>query len=108
MLFYYREPSKRLQKSSEKCSRTFVTYTDEKIFKMHFRFKKVRPPQSQYCAVTGLPARYLDPITLLPYANRKAFKIIRDAYEQQILSVDKKDASLTSDQKRRQKGILNT
>lgn len=29
------------------------------------------------CVVTGLPAKYIDPITLAPYANVDAFKTIR-------------------------------
>ncbi|GAB5034352.1 Hypothetical protein NocV09_01801270 [Nannochloropsis oceanica] len=29
------------------------------------------------CVITGLPARYLDPLTRQPYANREAFKSLR-------------------------------
>ena len=29
------------------------------------------------CVITGLPARYFDPLTRQPYANRKAFKALR-------------------------------
>lgn len=30
------------------------------------------------CAVTGLPAKYRDPKTGLPYATKEAFRIIRE------------------------------
>ena len=30
------------------------------------------------CAVTGLPAKYLDPVTKKPYANAAAFKKLRE------------------------------
>jgi vacuolar protein sorting-associated protein 72 len=32
------------------------------------------------CAITGLPAKYRDPVTGLPYANLEAFKIIREQH----------------------------
>ena len=32
------------------------------------------PPQQPTCVITGLPARYRDPQTRLPYANAAAFK----------------------------------
>ncbi|KAK4371355.1 hypothetical protein RND71_010830 [Anisodus tanguticus] len=37
-------------------------------------------PQKAVCAVTGLPARYRDPKTGLPYATKEAFKIIRQRF----------------------------
>jgi hypothetical protein len=38
------------------------------------------PPRQKVCAVTGLRANYFDPVTQLPYANLKAFRILREAY----------------------------
>jgi len=38
------------------------------------------------CSVTGKSARYMDPITRLPYADVKAFQTIRDAYCKFIVS----------------------
>ena len=32
------------------------------------------------CAITGLPAKYRDPVTGLPYANLEAFKVIREQH----------------------------
>ena len=46
--------------------------------------KGVRVPGVKTCPVTRLPAKYLDPVTQLPYANLQAFKIIREAYYQQL------------------------
>ncbi|CAM8985164.1 hypothetical protein QQ045_006434 [Rhodiola kirilowii] len=37
-------------------------------------------PQKAVCVVTGLPAKYKDPKTGLPYATKEAFKIIREQY----------------------------
>lgn len=34
------------------------------------------------CAVTGAPAKYKDPLTGQPFANKEAFKIIREKYFQ--------------------------
>lgn len=70
--------------SSEKCSRTFITFTDERNFKEYFPNKKTRAPVKQFCPVTRLPAKYFDPITNTPYATLQAFKIIREAYAQQL------------------------
>jgi len=73
--------------SKEKCSRTFITFTEDKTFKDYFPCKKSRPPSKLTCAVTGHPARYMDPITDLPFANAHAFKVIREAYQQQVVEV---------------------
>lgn len=40
-------------------------------------------PQKAVCAVTGLPARYRDPKTGLPYATKEAFKIIRERFAEE-------------------------
>eukprot|EP00250_Pteridium_aquilinum_P005415 c15507_g1_i1 orf=127-1680(+) len=36
----------------------------------------------QLCAVTGLPAKYVDPLTGLPYATKEAFKTIRERVDE--------------------------
>ncbi len=72
-------------RSGEKCSRTFITFTDERHIKLYFTTRKSKPPLKQYCPITRLPAKYLDPITQTPYANAQAFRVIRDAYQQQVL-----------------------
>lgn len=37
-------------------------------------------PEKSVCAITGLPAKYRDPKTGLPYATMAAFKTIRERY----------------------------
>ncbi|XP_048490351.1 SWR1 complex subunit 2 isoform X2 [Beta vulgaris subsp. vulgaris] len=37
-------------------------------------------PQKAVCAITGLPAKYRDPKTGLPYATKEAFQMIRERY----------------------------
>ncbi|XP_071150881.1 vacuolar protein sorting-associated protein 72 homolog [Mytilus edulis] len=80
------EPQKKSEdicEISEKCSRTFITFTDDRTFKEYFPQKKPKLSQKQYCPVTKLPAKYFDPITQTPYATAEAFRLIREAYAQQ-------------------------
>lgn len=80
------EPQKKSEdicEISEKCSRTFITFTDDRTFKEYFPQKKPKLSQKQYCPVTKLPAKYFDPITQTPYATAGAFRLIREAYAQQ-------------------------
>merc|ERR1719278_1843630 len=56
-----------------------------------------RVPSSKICPVTRLPAKYFDPVTELPYAYLQAFKIIREAYYQQLESRgDRTDPEISS------------
>ncbi|GFQ08053.1 swr1 complex subunit 2 [Phtheirospermum japonicum] len=50
-------------------------------------------PEKAMCAVTGLPAIYRDPKTGLPYANKEAFKIIRERFAKEN-NFSKKDNSM--------------
>lgn len=70
--------------ASELCSRTFITFTDDKVFQDLFTQRKRKQPQKLTCPVTRLPAKYFDPITQTPYANAQAFKYIREAYAKQL------------------------
>lgn len=36
------------------------------------------------CAITKQPAKYIDPVTQLPFNSIQAFRIIREAYYQQL------------------------
>lgn len=70
-----------------KCERTFITFendNDEKAFTLNFKENQKREQRSKVCVITRLPAKYLDPITLLPYRNFQAFKVLREAYYQQM------------------------
>lgn len=72
--------------SKERIERTFITFEndiDDKFFDSIFnRPKVVRRNDQLQCALTRLPAKYIDPITKLPYRNIQALKIIREAYYQ--------------------------
>ncbi|KAG5842742.1 hypothetical protein ANANG_G00180950 [Anguilla anguilla] len=41
-------------------------------------------PVQEVCPVTHKPALYRDPVTDIPYANTRAFKIIREAYKKYV------------------------
>ncbi|XP_023700350.1 vacuolar protein sorting-associated protein 72 homolog [Paramormyrops kingsleyae] len=67
------------------CARTFITFSDDEAFESVFpRSRGPRPPVREICPVTHKPALYRDPITDIPYANTRAFKIIREAYKKYV------------------------
>ncbi|KAI6073084.1 Transcription factor-like 1 [Aix galericulata] len=71
--------------SAGKCSRTFISFTDDETFERFFpKAKPPRLPVREICPVTHKPAVYRDPITDIPYSNIRAFKIIREAYKKYI------------------------
>lgn len=47
----------------------------------------------QICVITGLPAKYRDPKTQLPYANAEAFRELRRRHERGKLSMPTESAS---------------
>lgn len=70
-----------------RCERTFVTFENdinENAFNSIFTAGKKRRNGGYICSITKLPARYFDPITRLPYRNKEAFKVIREAYYQYL------------------------
>ena len=70
--------------STKRCCRNFLIFTDTKNFPAsYFPTKKPKAPHRTFCPVTGLPARYHDPVTGLPYANAHAFRYIRERYAMQ-------------------------
>jgi len=73
--------------SGPRCERTFVTFENdinEKAFNSIFTPSKKRRNGGYICSITKLPARYVDPITRLPYRNKEAFKVIRETYYQYL------------------------
>ncbi|XP_043275032.1 vacuolar protein sorting-associated protein 72 homolog [Venturia canescens] len=65
--------------------RTFVTFETEKLFLEAMKKSPApRPTLPSLCAITRLPAKYLDPMTQLPYKNVQTFRLIREAYYQQL------------------------
>jgi len=90
-----REVSKGKGKQHQ--SRTFVSFSDDATLKENFPKSNRRLPAPKICPVTRLPAKYFDPVTELPYANLQAFKIIREAYYQQLETRgDKTDPEISS------------
>ncbi|XP_033096446.1 vacuolar protein sorting-associated protein 72 homolog [Anneissia japonica] len=70
----------RSSTEQKKCSRNFITFSDVNTYNEYFTHKKMRSHGKQICPVTRLPAKYLDPITNIPYATIQAFKLIRETY----------------------------
>ncbi|KAL7644779.1 UNVERIFIED_CONTAM: hypothetical protein RMT77_004592 [Armadillidium vulgare] len=66
------------------CERTFITFSDELSFRKIFKKSKPKTQQKNICPITRLPARYFDPVTQLPYATLQAFRVLREAYYQQL------------------------
>ncbi|KAM0734765.1 Vacuolar protein sorting-associated protein 72-like protein [Formica fusca] len=65
--------------------RTFVTFENEQSYLDVFKKStQQRPPLKALCAITRLPAKYLDPMTQLPYKNVQTFRLLREAYYQQL------------------------
>ncbi|KAI7806186.1 vacuolar protein sorting-associated protein 72 homolog [Triplophysa rosa] len=74
-----------LPPGAAKCSRTYVTFSDDKTFQRCFpQSPAPRVPVQEVCPVTHKPALYRDPITDIPYANVQAFRIIREAYKKYV------------------------
>ncbi|KAL6267890.1 hypothetical protein P5V15_000960 [Pogonomyrmex californicus] len=75
--------------------RTFITFENEQSYLNVFKKSiQQRPPLKHLCAITRLPAKYLDPMTQLPYKNVQTFRLLREAYYQQLEGrTDLNDAS---------------
>jgi hypothetical protein len=59
-----------------KDTRGSVQTSESTFIKPFYKSKSEFP----ICPITGMPARYKDPLTGTPYANKDAFKIIREKY----------------------------
>ena len=68
-------------KDYPKYSRNFLVFNDSSGFPGSY-FPTTRPkiPKRKYCPITGLPAKYFDPVTQSPYSTAEAFKLIRSRY----------------------------
>ncbi|XP_045496481.1 vacuolar protein sorting-associated protein 72 homolog [Colias croceus] len=80
--------------------RTLLSFENDiknKAFNSCFPQKVPKRRREMLCAVTKRPARYIDPITKLPYRSVDAFRIIREAYYQQLEArADKASPSLAA------------
>lgn len=73
------------ESKSERYERTFVTFSDTETMLQAFPpSQPPKHPERNYCPITRLPAKYLDPVTQLPYCNIPTFRILREAYYQQL------------------------
>ncbi|CAL9691557.1 unnamed protein product [Knipowitschia caucasica] len=80
-------PSQPQQSTGGLCSRTYITFSDEDAFEAAFPNRAQAAPQlpvQEICPVTHKTALYRDPVTDIPYANARAFKIIREAYQKYV------------------------
>lgn len=69
------------------CSRTYITFSDDEAFEASFPCRSQSSPQcpvQEVCPVTHKAALYRDPVTDIPYANARAFRIIREAYRKYV------------------------
>jgi hypothetical protein len=64
---------------------TLVTISNKEYYKRifsNFNIKPDRKKEFNTCSISGLPAKYFDPLTKQHYSNVDAFKIIREKYFQ--------------------------
>lgn len=69
------------------CSRSYITFSDDEAFEAAFPPEAQASPQlpvQEVCPVTHKTALYRDPVTDIPYANARAFRIIREAYRKYV------------------------
>ncbi|XP_067280948.1 vacuolar protein sorting 72 homolog a [Pseudorasbora parva] len=79
--------SSSAQGAGSLCSRTYITFSDDDAFSSAFPpSARLVPPQpvQEVCPVTHKPALYRDPVTDIPYADARAFRIVREAYQKYI------------------------
>lgn len=80
-----KENEKTEQKYYERTFLTFLNDPNDVSFKKVMNIKpKIKVPTKVKCSITNLPAKYIDPLTCLPYHNSFSFKLIREAYYQQL------------------------
>lgn len=41
-------------------------------------------PPKKYCDITGLPAKYMDPVTKIRYASKEVFRMVRKMQEHKV------------------------
>ncbi|XP_047358004.1 vacuolar protein sorting-associated protein 72 homolog [Vespa velutina] len=77
--------------------RTFITFENEQLLLETFKKTAPQKPATKaLCAITRLPAKYLDPMTQLPYKNVQTLRLLREAYYRQLEArSDVNDSSLS-------------
>jgi len=64
---------------------TTLTFSNIDYYKRIFQIFNKKPEikkENRICIITGLPAKYFDPLTKHYYANADAFKLLREKYFQ--------------------------
>lgn len=74
--------------SRDGCS--YLEYNNGASFESQISTTSTPYPDKAVCAVTGLPAKYRDPKTGLPYATKEAFRIIREQFSDENSSINEK------------------
>ncbi|KAL5767394.1 hypothetical protein ACOSQ2_014177 [Xanthoceras sorbifolium] len=73
--------------SKEGCS--YLEFSKGVSFQSQISTASIPYPEKAVCAVTGLPAKYRDPRTGLPYATKEAFKILQERFVDQNSGIQK-------------------
>ncbi|GJT01976.1 SWR1-complex subunit 2 [Tanacetum coccineum] len=71
---------------------SYLEFTNGVSFKSHIPTRSTPYPEKAVCVVTGLPAKYRDPKTGLPYATKEAFKIIRERHSSNNSGIKEKNS----------------
>ncbi|KAI5659973.1 hypothetical protein M9H77_28766 [Catharanthus roseus] len=67
-----------------------IEFINGASFESQISTKSTPYPEKAVCAVTGLPAKYRDPVTGLPYATKEAFKVIRQELSEKASGISEK------------------
>lgn len=85
--FFCSSGTRKSVSTGPRCERTFITFEsdiNDSAFNSIFPPARKRRNGGYICSITKQPARYFDPVTRLPYRNKEAFKVIREAYYQYL------------------------
>ncbi|CAL8107998.1 unnamed protein product [Calicophoron daubneyi] len=83
-----------IENPSARCTRNLITFADLSCLQASLPRTATPLPEPgkpapvpprprrhvRICPISGLPARYVDPVTLTPYANLAAFRVLRRLY----------------------------
>jgi len=75
---------------------SLITFTDPKGLPSNFDNVVLEPTKPSVCIITGLPAKYKDPVTGHPYATLEAFKKIRDGHTVELATKDTLQAAVAT------------
>ena len=79
------EENYQLESASDRCSRTFVSFTHHQTFTETFsKLNSSSRCRRRLCPITGTPAQYFDPLTQMPYATLDAFNILRRIHAEEL------------------------